>query len=420
MNPDHQVQRHIGLDWLRIGAFAILIFYHSAMYFGPFHWVLKASHPADWLAYPLTAISPWRLMVLFAVSGYATAAMIAKSGPGRFFGERSKRLLIPLFFGIAVIVPPQSWVRLATENIYTGSFTAFWLNDYFRFGPYSGHTLPHWEHLWFLGYLWGYTAVLAGFIALAPDWRRYAMVAGNWLGHGYRLVLIPAAAMIIFRLLMIKEGMANHGMFDDFIGDAHYIPAFLFGFLLARNPLLWDAVRRCWRLALAGSVTSYAVLAYALSAGSTDGNLPTWLHLAETVADSAMAWMMVPVAFQMAHILLNRDHPWRAILAEAVFPAYLVHQTVIVLFGWYLLRFDLSNIIGFTLIAAAVIVTSAAAYGLAKKVRWLGPLLGVAAKSDRSPAAKAVAGTYVTSASCLNVKGSRNADHSQPPRDGQR
>jgi hypothetical protein len=33
-----RIGRHFGLDWLRIGAFAILILYHIGLYFAPGHW----------------------------------------------------------------------------------------------------------------------------------------------------------------------------------------------------------------------------------------------------------------------------------------------------------------------------------------------------------------------------------------------
>ena len=93
--------------------------------------------------------------------------------------------------------------------------------------------------------------------------------------------------------------------------------------------------------------------------------------------------IMIPVAFHLADIALNRDHRWRAKLAEAVFPAYLVHQTIIVLLGWYLLRFNLPNGVLFMLIGSAVVAGSALAYELAKRIGPLGIVLGVTSRADR-------------------------------------
>ena len=35
--------RHFGLDWLRIGAFGLLILYHVGMVFAPWDWVVKSA-----------------------------------------------------------------------------------------------------------------------------------------------------------------------------------------------------------------------------------------------------------------------------------------------------------------------------------------------------------------------------------------
>jgi glucan biosynthesis protein C len=69
--------------------------------------------------------------------------------------------LLPLAFGIALIVPPQSWVELVTQHGYTHGFLWFLTHDYFRFGTLDGVILPTWNHLWFVVYLWAYTLVLA-------------------------------------------------------------------------------------------------------------------------------------------------------------------------------------------------------------------------------------------------------------------
>ncbi len=378
------IGRHHGLDWLRIAAFAILIGYHTAMYIGPQNWVVKVASPSEWVAYPLNAVSPWRLMVLFAVSGYATAAMLGKfDGLSRVFAERSKRLLVPLLFGIAVLVPPQSWVRLVSENGYARSFTTFWLHDDFRFGDLLGHTLPHWEHLWFLGYLWAYTALLVAAVMWLPGWKSGSAKLAAWLSKGHRLLLVPIAIMVPLRLVMVKEGLATHGMFDDFIGDEHYIPAFLIGYLLAGHPVLWEAIRRTWKGAAALSLLALVALMIVTAYDLSGTEMPTPLLILNNIADTMMAWAMIPVALYVADRFLNRSSSWRQTLAEAVFPAYLVHQTVIVVLGWYLLRFNLPNAAAFTIIATAVIASSALAYWLARQLGRAGMLLGVANATKR-------------------------------------
>jgi glucans biosynthesis protein C len=140
------MERHYGMDWLRIGAFGLLIFYHIGMVFVPWGFQLKTQHPMIWTEIPMYLTSPWRLTLLFVVSGYASRALFSKSAsPVAFRKSRTARLLWPLLFGMAVIVPPQTWVELTTQHGYTQSFGYFITHDYFRFGTLDGIRLPTWN-----------------------------------------------------------------------------------------------------------------------------------------------------------------------------------------------------------------------------------------------------------------------------------
>ena len=52
--------------------------------------------------------------------------MLRATAPARrWFGSRSKRLLLPLLFGMAVIVPPQSYFEVVQQHGYGGSYLDF-------------------------------------------------------------------------------------------------------------------------------------------------------------------------------------------------------------------------------------------------------------------------------------------------------
>ena len=74
------MERHYGLDWLRIGAFGLLIFYHIGMVFVPWGYHAKTAHPIPWVVIPMLALNSWRLLLLFVVSGYASRALLARGG----------------------------------------------------------------------------------------------------------------------------------------------------------------------------------------------------------------------------------------------------------------------------------------------------------------------------------------------------
>ncbi len=119
--------RHYGMDWLRIGAVGLLIFYHIGMFFVHWDWHVKTARLMEGAAVPMLATSAWRIPLLFIVSGYATAALLERGTElARFVRDRSARLLIPLVFAMAVIVPPQPWVELMFKHGYLHGYLHFW------------------------------------------------------------------------------------------------------------------------------------------------------------------------------------------------------------------------------------------------------------------------------------------------------
>ena len=161
--------RRYDLDWVRIGAFMLLILYHVGMYYVTWDFHVKSPHASPSLEPLMMLTSPWRLSLLFLVSGVATAHLLARGG--RFMRSRSARLLIPLVFGMAVIVPPQTYLEVVEKVGYGGSFAQFYrlyMTGYHGFCREDCLIMPTWNHLWFVAYLWVYTLVLYLVVSLAP------------------------------------------------------------------------------------------------------------------------------------------------------------------------------------------------------------------------------------------------------------
>lgn len=102
------LDRRHDLDWIRVGAFFLLILYHTGMFYVPWDWHVKTPHPVEALEPLMQLTNPWRLTLLFLVSGAATRFMADKVSVRRLTASRITRLLPPLLFAMFVIVPPQS------------------------------------------------------------------------------------------------------------------------------------------------------------------------------------------------------------------------------------------------------------------------------------------------------------------------
>ena len=381
-------QRLYFLDWLRIGAFALLVLYHVGMYYVTWTWHVKSPDAGAALEPFMRLSSPWRLSLLFLISGAATSFMLLRDGAtARWFGGRSKRLLLPLLFGMALIVPPQSYFEVVQQHGYAGSYLDFmrlYFTGYGGFckGASNCLVLPTWNHLWFVAYLFVYTALLW---LLLRSWPRALDVIAAALARvlrGAAWLWAPIALLALLRIALLDRYPPTHALFGDWYLHAIYLGVFVVGAAWARDAHAWQ---RCAELRWPALLL--ALLAWGAMALVTLG-APVWAPWPGRVAFAAMQWSAIVAAIGFARVHLNRDHRWRATLAESVFPVYIAHQTLIVLFAVGLRPLHWMPAIEGPMLAALTLATSFGVYLAVRRVPALRTVFGLNAAAH-APAATA-------------------------------
>ena len=115
--------RRYDLDWLRVIAFFLLIYYHTAILFTPGGIpMIQNSDTSELLSLLADFLHEFRLALLFLISGVGIAFARRRRSEREFLKERSVRLLVPMIFGIAVIVPPMIYLEKLFLNTFEGSF----------------------------------------------------------------------------------------------------------------------------------------------------------------------------------------------------------------------------------------------------------------------------------------------------------
>src|SRR5690554_6058433 len=274
---ERPLQRRYFLDWLRIAAFGLLVLYHVGMYYVPWDWHINTPDPVPALAPVMLLTSPWRLSLLFLVSGVATAFLLARTraaagggavAPG-FIGSRSWRLLLPLAVGMLLVVPPQSYYQVVASlpGGYHDGYLAFWGRYLAADGGFCNAEgdcliLPTWNHLWFVAYLWVYTLVLWLLLKLAP----HALAAiGERLGRalsGPGLLLWPLLYLALARIALLGPFGSTHALVDDWYNHVQYFALFLLGYLVAMDEGVWKRMQALRWPALAVAVGAWAFLAW--------------------------------------------------------------------------------------------------------------------------------------------------------------
>ena len=381
-----QNKRLYFLDWLRISAFFLLVLYHTGMYYVTWDWHVKTPHPSDAIEPLMMLSSPWRMSLLFLIGGAAAAFLLQKLGGKALAKERSKRLLIPLIFGMFFIVPPQSYFEVASDLAYQGSYFDF-MQLYVRgYHGFCGHhgclDLPTWNHLWFLPYLWVYTLILAAIGS------RRVQAAGAWLLrqlHGWKLFALPLAVLALGRILLLPHWPHTHNLVADWHNHAMSLPVFLLGAAMARQGEFWQRLDAARFAALGFSLATWAGVV-CFSAMHESFQI-SWLPAAR-IAYAMCQWSGIVAVCGFGHRHLNFDSAKRRYLTQAVFPVYILHQSVIVCLAMALRATGLPPMTEGLLIVVLTLAISFAVFEVLRRVPLLQPLFGVGKAAGSKPAAQ--------------------------------
>lgn len=326
------------LDWIRICAFFLLILYHTGMYYVTWGFHIKSPFASDTIEPLMMMSSPWRLGLLFMVSGVAAAFLMKKLSTAAFLRQRSARLLLPLIFGMLVVVPPQSYCEVVEKVGYGGSYLDFmklYLSGYHGFcKDASCLDLPTWNHLWFVTYLWVYTLLLGAIAAaFGPQLQRLSDKLGGAL-TGWKLVAVPAAVLALARIALYSRYPSTHNLVVDWYNHAQYLPLFLLGALLAHQRAVWQRMEalRFAALGLALGCWSALMAYYAITDNMNPDDIMPLIHTQRAVW-GLLQWSAMLAVFGFGHRHLQFDSAKRRYLSQAVFPVYIVHQTLIIVFA---------------------------------------------------------------------------------------
>ncbi|GAE35741.1 acyltransferase family protein [Halalkalibacter akibai] len=315
--------RRYDLDWIRVIATLAVFFYHCSMFVNPFPWHIKNNelNSTSILVFSLF-LGLWIMPIFFAVSGISTFYALKQKQMKGYIKERFQRLAIPLIFGVFVLAPPQVYIEKIYYHQFNDSFLRF-IPRYFD-GLYleiggAGNFAFFGLHLWFL-------LVLLVFSVLALP---LFVLLRKCSFKRLHFVLLPS--------LLVGTGFVktqNLGGWDLLF----YLVLFLYGYYF----ILSDDFRR----ALQSQIKIYFILAVSLTIVYV-----IWFLKGSLVTNSAQgiifhgiqtlsSWSWLLVIFSLANKYLSFSNRFLTYGSEASMPFYVLHQPVIVFYGF--LIYDLT------------------------------------------------------------------------------
>lgn len=373
--------RRYFLDWLRVLAFAGLALFHVGMLYVSWRYNLKSPRLYPSLDWVMEAMSPWRMALLFVISGVACRFLLEKLGARGFVLNRLTRLGVVVLTGMLLVNPLQVWVQLLAQGDTTKGYLDFWFTSYLVADPNYraalGRPTPTWDHLWFIVYLLPYSLLLATIMGFARPRVRLPM----WF-----LLVAPAVLMALANVLMATIAPFTHALVNDWAAHLKWFGLLAVGAALAFRDDVWGALaQHRWRLV---SLAALLLVIYLGIRGLCMSPLDSLsCKVSYRVSEGVYGWTMVLAICGLA-AGLNRPSRTLEYLTEAVLPIYVLHQPLMLAAAFLLFPLGLPIAVEAAALLLAAGVAPLGVYHLA--IRPWGPTRFLFGLKGRQPPQKTV------------------------------
>ncbi|MFI2857337.1 acyltransferase family protein [Paenibacillus sp. JSM ZJ436] len=341
------------IDFIRVIAIILLIPFHTARIYDYYPFYIKGDE-SMLLQLFAVLLSQWRMPILFLVSGVGTYFLLRSRSNRAFLRDRLKRLLIPFIFAVLVIVPPQGYYAALSQGIlapgtsYWEYYPSFFTIDLSHIDGFTGTFTP--AHMWFILFLVLFSLLGTGVF--------------RWLQRQKNLLSAFAPSGLLY-LLIIPIYATDLALAGTEFNPLYYFTFFLYGAWLVKEPELERMiVKERTRLLILSIISMSAVLLYYglhLTNGFTMPQAP--LLLVQSV--TAFSWIFAFIGY--AKMYINKEHKWITSLNNKAFTIYILHQTLIVILGYYLHEMSMPMGIKFALISILTLIAIALLYKLVIK-----------------------------------------------------
>ena len=370
--------RRYDLDWLRIIEFGLLILYHVGMFYVTWGWHVKSNYVSSSVEPLMRLINPWRLALLFFISGVAIRFATDKAASlGLFALSRLARLGLPLLFGIYVWVMPQAFYQVRQSSEFTGSIAEFY-PDYVALEQAFSTITPTWNHLWYLAYVLVYILIA---LAILP-WLRRVPVSRAWQALTSRPLVVVFVTILPFAAIetwLSPVFPTTHDLINDWANHAHRFMIFLIGYFIAKDAGFWNSVDKVWKFAPLLAIAAWLVLqnGQSISGWSREFLSGTQLRFFFSYSMVIYAWSCILTLLGFGQRFLNRESRQLRYLTGAIFCYYVLHQTITVVAGYYLTGYRLGVVVESVCVLAITVFGCMLGYELIRRIPKIGILFGV-------------------------------------------
>ncbi len=369
------------LDWLRVLAMFSIFFFHNARFFDFEDWHVKNAGTSLGPDMLVDFFAIWMMPIFFILAGASVYYALRFRTAGAFTKERTLRILIPLIIlGWFIIAPPQVYLERLTHGDFSGNFFQFYYPHYFD-GIYGltdgGNFAVVPMHMWFLWLLFIYSLILL------PLFLPSKRTGRSLLTRFATLFEKPWTLVVPVLLLIVSEVFLDFVEWGGGWNHLSYLLFFISGYLMFSNARIQENIKRYAVIALIAALVLQA-LHYILQFGIIKIDIPS-SALSSLVVWSIRAlrsWFFIIAILGFGSRYLNFNNRFMGYANEAVLPFYILHQTVILIIGFFVLQWSMGIAPKYLIISTTSFVAIIAIYELlVRRINILRFLFGMRLKN---------------------------------------
>ncbi|MFB0559225.1 MAG: acyltransferase family protein [Dehalococcoidales bacterium] len=349
------------IDWLRVMALLSIFFYHNNKFFDVDSWHIDNAVTSLGSTIFVRFCNLWMMPLFFILAGASAYYALSFRSAGGFIKERTLRILIPLIIvGWFIIAPPQVYLERLSHGEFSGNFFQFYYPHYFD-GIYGlgGNFALVPMHLWFLWLLFIFTLItLPLFLPSKGTGRSLASRLATLFEKPWTFV-VPVLLLAVFEVFIDLEewgGGWNH---------VSYLLFFISGYIMFSNARIQENIKRYAVIALIAALVLQAVH-YMLQFGIIKIDIPDnkAAYMGWWIFRTLRSWCFIMAILGLGSRYLNFSNRFLGYANEAVLPFYILHQTVIIIIGFFVVQWSMGIAPKYFIISTTSFVAIMAIYEL--------------------------------------------------------
>lgn len=361
------MRRH-EIDWIRNISILMLFAYHTAAIFCKFGDFYIVSEQKNLLADLLIIVLfVWYMPMLFFLAGASTHFSLENRSLKDYMKERVKKLLVPLIFGIIVVVPPQTYLariwRGETNLNYFEHLKYFFtnIND---FSGFDGAFTP--AHLWFILYLF-VVSIIGGFII-------YKIFKGDC---GEKIInIIKSIFFDKFSILTLLTLGVISDLFPSIMGKSILgcLIVFIFGYITYKDITLIEKIQanKFKFLLIFIGCGLFGVL-YTFLMRPDEVN--TFIWVIDSLFKNTLLISAIGAVVAFSSIYLNKSNKVLRYLNRSAFAVYIIHQPILLALAFIIIPLIKSTTLSMILIIVLSTAITFIAYEILRRIKIFNKVL---------------------------------------------